>query len=295
MIPEVKFMKLIRRRTKMSFQCMPGSTVLGLAGALLCAELAVAEIPEPDAVIYGSVRHRFSEALTPSATDHLSVIAKVNGAILAECALPPGTDTYLLRVPMDDGCEPRQPNTAKAGDQVRLFVRDNHSQREYECLESCTAPWRLPQGRAPLVALDLAVEANVSGTAGDSDGDGMPDYWEVRYGLDAMRVNGADDADGDGMTDLNEFLAGTNPQSGESKLVILLEREPGNQTGLQLTISPAISDRTYSIQVSTTASGTWSDHQTLRPTQTGDYTLPLMAQPDTQSLFFRVAVVSGEQ
>ena len=47
----------------------------------------------------------------------------------------------------------------------------------------------------------------------DSDGDGMPDAWETKHGLDPADVNdGAGDADGDKYTNLEEFLNGTSPR-----------------------------------------------------------------------------------
>ena len=47
----------------------------------------------------------------------------------------------------------------------------------------------------------------------DTDGDGMPDAWETKHGLDpASAADGAQDADGDGYTNVEEFLNGTNPR-----------------------------------------------------------------------------------
>lgn len=47
----------------------------------------------------------------------------------------------------------------------------------------------------------------------DTDGDGMPDDWERKHGLDPKNpADGALDADGDGYTNVEEYLNGTNPQ-----------------------------------------------------------------------------------
>ncbi|NCC77045.1 MAG: hypothetical protein EOM08_11500, partial [Clostridia bacterium] len=49
----------------------------------------------------------------------------------------------------------------------------------------------------------------------DTDGDGMPDWWEEAMGLNPLRSGGihgaAGDPDGDGLTNYYEYLAGTNP------------------------------------------------------------------------------------
>ncbi|HEX7149873.1 MAG TPA: Ig-like domain-containing protein [Thermoanaerobaculia bacterium] len=56
----------------------------------------------------------------------------------------------------------------------------------------------------------------VSGSS-DSDGDGMPDQWEIDNGLDPNHpADGALDADGDGLTNAAEYGQGTNPRQVDS-------------------------------------------------------------------------------
>ncbi|MBA7582573.1 hypothetical protein ES708_24504 [subsurface metagenome] len=50
----------------------------------------------------------------------------------------------------------------------------------------------------------------------DTDGNGMPDDWEIYYGLDPYRDDANEDPDGDGLTNLEEFLAGTDPSAPNS-------------------------------------------------------------------------------
>ena len=54
----------------------------------------------------------------------------------------------------------------------------------------------------------------------DSDGDGMPDWWEAKYGLNPSNAaDAAADTDGDGFTNLEEFLAGMNPLAFDFVLI----------------------------------------------------------------------------
>ncbi|MGA1822132.1 MAG: hypothetical protein ACMUIG_06370 [Thermoplasmatota archaeon] len=50
----------------------------------------------------------------------------------------------------------------------------------------------------------------------DSDGDGMSDGYELKYGLDIRSDDSLLDPDGDNFTNLQEFISGTNPLLGSS-------------------------------------------------------------------------------
>jgi len=90
-----------------------------------------------------------------------------------------------------------------------------------------------------------------SGTAvltvlADSDGDRMPDLWEIAHGLDPNNPNDASlDSDQDGMTNLQEYIAGTDPQDPLSYLRIDAASLAGGG-GVVLQFF-AVSNKTYTV------------------------------------------------
>ena len=93
----------------------------------------------------------------------------------------------------------------------------------------------------------------------DSDGDGLPDDWELANGLNPSSAAGNDgaygDPDGDGFTNLQEYLAGTDPHDPQSLLKIdSVTLSPGS-AALHFT---RIAGHSYSIQYSDSlTAGTW--------------------------------------
>jgi len=59
----------------------------------------------------------------------------------------------------------------------------------------------------------------------DSDGDGMPDGWELQNSLNPIVDDASDDADEDGLSNGNEYLEGTDPNDSDSDDDLLLDGE----------------------------------------------------------------------
>ncbi len=56
----------------------------------------------------------------------------------------------------------------------------------------------------------------VNSPADDTDGDGMPDGWELDHTFDPLVNDAADDADHDGLSNRDEYLAGSDPQRADT-------------------------------------------------------------------------------
>ena len=130
----------------------------------------------------------------------------------------------------------------------------------------------------------------------DNDSDGIPDSWEIAYGLDATTSNANTDSDGDGFSDFAEYVSGTSP----------IDRDDyfshsgayyNDQFALQFETKTG---RTYTISVSTDLSQ-WHEWSTVSGDES-EHTLEFNASShniselstDSGSYFFKIQIENPE-
>jgi len=130
-----------------------------------------------------------------------------------------------------------------------------------------------------------------SASAGDTDGDGMPDSWENTYSLDPGNPSdAADDADGDGQSNLSEFLSGTDPRNAVSRFGIT-SVVPVGSDGARLSFT-AQAGKTYAIQFrDSLATGNWQDLIDVPAESSARlYTFTDSLPPGTRTRFYRLVI-----
>jgi len=121
--------------------------------------------------------------------------------------------SYALRVPLAYLPEP-----PRLGD--FLSIRQTPADFQVEGITINDQPATLPDGSGEFFPLSFAsrgesyrLDLIVRGDSTDSDGDGLPDWWERMSGLNPDLVDSDSDPDGDGWSNLSEFLRGSDPQA----------------------------------------------------------------------------------
>lgn len=132
----------------------------------------------------------------------------------------------------------------------------------------------------------------------DDDNDGLPDWWELRHGLETNNGTGrhgaAGDFERDGVTNMDEYLFGMDPALDDAAALPRVTLAPHATSPGSWTLEfPTIPNRTYQWQVSPTlAAGSWENFGP--PVSTAGAGAPgVTRRDDSASLpmrFYRVVV-----
>lgn len=167
---------------------------------LLSGWNACATVPIPDQVIYGTIAIQNKAVTNNAAGTNVLIEARraSDNYLLASYRMGTSTNQgklyYVLRVPMEDA-PASAVELAEPSDQVILTVKKSNVTQ----FTSTNLP----------IASGLALRIDF-GSSVDTDGDGVPDGWEMTYfGTPIGNLNG--DSDHDGISDLAEYIAGTSP------------------------------------------------------------------------------------
>jgi hypothetical protein len=184
-----------------------------------------AGIPEPDLVWYGRVTATsggIPVRLTAGSLEWRVEPVAGGPALLLTARLTNINDqfSYVLRVP----CESSEPGGGIGPGVLalnnppitytRLTVTLDGQTLSMVNNEAEFAPGLNSRGRPERIDLQLGTLPE------DSDGNGLPDAWELQY-FGIIGVDPGDDLDGDGMSNRQEYLAGTNPNDSESRFAVV--------------------------------------------------------------------------
>jgi hypothetical protein len=186
------------------------------------------------------VRHNGADLVVPGSAGEIVVSAKLNGATIAQASLPAMSSDYVLKVPIDDGQEPRLTGTARGGERVRIYVRSVSLNVEYEATQSGGLGLVVSSIRGDIQPQDLTVTGSLGGLPPPFAGFGP---WAGGFGIDPSGANL--DSDGDGSTNLEEFVSGTDPTSMNDHFQIFEIRQAGGVTSIRY--GPIRLSRAYSL------------------------------------------------
>lgn len=262
-------------------------TAWALAGAWLACFLATsthAAVPLPDHLLYGTIAIGGQPVTRADTAVVVEARRTSSGPVLASYrmgARPANGDFYYsLRIPVAKATD-ASPAQAALGESVVVTVR-TATGIAHQVTHTVAEPG---------VALRLDFGVGV-----DTDGDGVPDGWELAH----FGTSGGDlrkDTDGDGVVDQAEYFAGTTPKNLEDVLrLAVVHAEAGLQVSFRTLRATGTGfegrTRYYALESTTDpAGGQWTPLENFSRIPAGDQLITYEAPKASEAPgFFRVRV-----
>ncbi len=248
-----------------------------------------AKLPEVPVVFYGQLSHQVTEPLIPLSENLIEVVAKLDGVEVASAYVSSGSDSYSLKLPMDDGQEPRLNGHVRGGERVRIYLRNQGESLEVEAIQSASqSGFPVSELRGDFVLQNLVVADDMGGATGLELAFAE---WAEEEGLDTSDVQAAMvlDSDGDGHSNEEEFIAQTDPNSSVSVFAVFELQVVFDSTFIRF--GPVAPDRRYTIWSNTDLSNPngWSIEGSIEPGYSSDsFWFGLSLSPDAKT--YRVEV-----
>jgi hypothetical protein len=156
-----------------------------------------AGLREPDNVIFGTIILGTNVITALQTNVVVEARRSADSSVVASYAMgsnPSASNFYSLRIIVENAAPLSDPNASLAGDILNIVVKDPTGDRDAKTFTV--------SDRGTIVEVDFG--------SLDSDGNGLPDVWEIQYfghiGVDPNSMPA-----GDGMTVMQKFLLGINP------------------------------------------------------------------------------------
>jgi len=197
-----------------------------------------------------------------------------------------GTDPRLIGGGISPWARPLKNRNVIIGRSILFFARAYNPSKYTTIIDNqlqIQSSWS-----SPVVAQFIVLPATVNNE--DSDGDGMPDWWESEFGLDYLSADGNDgadaDPDGDGLSNIAEYLSNSNPLDGNSPLLLNFTMDNNNILHLYFKAFPM---RTYSVLYSTNLNATiWNTYLDIPSVNEQQNIMIDIPKQDNEFLFFRL-------